>query len=279
MVGDVRALSTYTIPERYPMPRIYETLTQLSQAKFITAMDAPKGFHQNVLTDYAKRLLRIIVHCGISEYLRMPFCIANGPSHYQRMMNTIFPEVFPEGWFISYIDYIIVFSESWDSHLTRLERVLQNIVQVNMKISLKKCHFEYSELEALENVVSGLHLGIDMNKVAAVLLKPMSQTKKEIQSFLGLAGYYRQHKKAFSRIAKSFYELCDQEKVCGMTEESVKEYEELKNFLKNAPFLLIPDWKIPFKLYIDACGEGLGAALHLTQIINYKPVEGQICSI
>ncbi|MBW0591422.1 hypothetical protein O181_131137 [Austropuccinia psidii MF-1] len=40
MVGDFRALNTYTIPDRYPIPRIHETLTQLSQAKFITAMDA-----------------------------------------------------------------------------------------------------------------------------------------------------------------------------------------------------------------------------------------------
>ncbi|MBW0524302.1 hypothetical protein O181_064017, partial [Austropuccinia psidii MF-1] len=38
-------------------------------------------------------------------------------------------------------------------------------------------------------------------------------------------------------------------------------------------------WKLPFKLYIDACGEGLGAALHQTQIINDKPVEGPGCFI
>ncbi|MBW0517966.1 hypothetical protein O181_057681 [Austropuccinia psidii MF-1] len=50
MVGDVRALNPHTIPDRYPIPRIHETLIQLSQAKFITAMDAIKGFHQNVLT-------------------------------------------------------------------------------------------------------------------------------------------------------------------------------------------------------------------------------------
>ncbi|MBW0585815.1 hypothetical protein O181_125530 [Austropuccinia psidii MF-1] len=64
-----------------------------------------------------------------------------------------------------------------------------------------------------------------------------------------------------------------------MTEERVKAYEEFKNSLTNAPCLLMPDWKLPFKLYIDACGEGLGAALHQTQIINYKPVEGPIFCI
>ncbi|MBW0567492.1 hypothetical protein O181_107207 [Austropuccinia psidii MF-1] len=41
----------------------------------------------------------------------------------------------------------------------------------------------------------------------------------------------------------------------------------------------MPDWKLPFKLYIDSGGERLGAALHQTQIINDKPVEGPICFI
>ncbi|MBW0589228.1 hypothetical protein O181_128943 [Austropuccinia psidii MF-1] len=148
-----------------------------------------------------------------------------------------------------------------------------------MKISLKKCHFAYSELKALGHVVSGLTLGIDKNKVEAVLLTPMPQSKKEMKSFLVFAGYYRQHIKYFSRIAKSLYKLCDQKKVYEMTEETVKEYEELKHSLTNSPILLMPDWKLPFKLYVDAWGEGLGAALNQTQIINDKPVEGPICFI
>ncbi|MBW0514785.1 hypothetical protein O181_054500 [Austropuccinia psidii MF-1] len=161
MVWDFKSPNTYTIPDRYPITRIHETLTQLSQAKFITAMDALKGFPQNVLTENAKKLLRIIVHCGIYEYLMMPSGIKNAPSHYQRMMNTIFTEELSEGWLIIYIDDIIVFPETWKIHLARLERVLQKRVQVNMKISLKKCHFAYSELKALGHVVSGLSLGID----------------------------------------------------------------------------------------------------------------------
>ncbi|MBW0525974.1 hypothetical protein O181_065689 [Austropuccinia psidii MF-1] len=92
MVGEFRAVNTYTIPDRYPIPRIHETLTRLSQAKLITAMDSLKGFNQNVLTANAEKLLRISAHCGIYEYLSMPFGLRNAPSHYKRMMNTIFPE-------------------------------------------------------------------------------------------------------------------------------------------------------------------------------------------
>ncbi|MBW0525769.1 hypothetical protein O181_065484 [Austropuccinia psidii MF-1] len=41
----------------------------------------------------------------------------------------------------------------------------------------------------------------------------------------------------------------------------------------------MPEWNIPFKLYIDACGDGLGAALHQVEVIDDKPTEGPVCYI
>ncbi|MBW0546164.1 hypothetical protein O181_085879 [Austropuccinia psidii MF-1] len=41
----------------------------------------------------------------------------------------------------------------------------------------------------------------------------------------------------------------------------------------------MPDYKLPFKLYIDASEDGLSAALHQIQIITDKPVGGPICFI
>ncbi|MBW0494602.1 hypothetical protein O181_034317 [Austropuccinia psidii MF-1] len=124
-------------------------------------MDALKGFHQNVLMTKTKKLLGILTHCGIYEYLRMPFGIKNAPSHYQRMMNTIFPTELSEGWLIIYIDDIIICSDSWSLHLERLSRVLQKVTSVNMKTSLKKCNFGFKELKSLGHIVYGLSLGID----------------------------------------------------------------------------------------------------------------------
>ncbi|MBW0561793.1 hypothetical protein O181_101508 [Austropuccinia psidii MF-1] len=148
-----------------------------------------------------------------------------------------------------------------------------------MKVSLKKCHLGFRELEALGHVVSGLSLGINKNKVVAVLLKPMTQNKKEILSFLGFAGYYRQHIKDFACIARTLYELCDKDTVFEMTVDRVKAFKSLRQALNSSPLLLMPDFKLPFKLYIDESGDGLGASLHQVQIINDKPVEGPICCI
>ncbi|MBW0574597.1 hypothetical protein O181_114312 [Austropuccinia psidii MF-1] len=145
-----------------------------------------------------------------------------------------------------------------------------------MKISLKKCHFGFKELKALRHVVSGLSFGIDKNKASAVFLKPMPQNKKEIQSFLGFAGYYRQHINDFASIARPLFKLCDKDTVFEMTVDRFKAFESLREALTTDSLLLMPDFKLSFKLYIDASGDGLGVELHEVQIINDKPVEGPI---
>ncbi|MBW0552907.1 hypothetical protein O181_092622, partial [Austropuccinia psidii MF-1] len=85
MVGDFGGLNTYTVPDRYPIPKIKISLTQISQAVYISTMDSPTGFHQDMMTPRPRKYLRIVVDCGCYKYLRMPFGIKNALSHFQRM--------------------------------------------------------------------------------------------------------------------------------------------------------------------------------------------------
>ncbi|MBW0546629.1 hypothetical protein O181_086344 [Austropuccinia psidii MF-1] len=64
-----------------------------------------------------------------------------------------------------------------------------------------------------------------------------------------------------------------------MAQERIKEYGTINYALTHEPLLLIPYWKLPFKLYIYACGEGLGSALCQVYIANDKPYEGPACFI
>ncbi|MBW0573167.1 hypothetical protein O181_112882 [Austropuccinia psidii MF-1] len=137
-----------------------------------------------------------------------------------------------------------------------------------MQISLKKCIFGFEALKDLGHIVAGLSLGIDKNKLAAVLLKAIPHNKKEIISFLGFASYYRQHLKDFEILAKSLYRIRYQQTIFEMTQERIESYDKLRKALTEVPLLLMPDWNILFKLYIDAFGDGLGAALHQVQIID-----------
>ncbi|MBW0469340.1 hypothetical protein O181_009055 [Austropuccinia psidii MF-1] len=191
---------------------------------------------------------------GIYEYTRMPFGMKNVPAHFQRMMETIFQEEILEGWMVVYIDDIIIYSETWEDHVQYIDGVLK--------------------LLALGHKVSGLSLAIDQNKVAAVLQKPVPRKIKEMQSLLGFASYYRNHIKHFAHITSSLYKLCSKDVVLEVTKERRDAYERIKNELTNSPVLILPEFKLPFKLYMDAaCSQGLGAALHQRQIVDGEPRE------
>ncbi|MBW0467968.1 hypothetical protein O181_007683 [Austropuccinia psidii MF-1] len=101
-----------------------------------------------------------------------------------------------------------------------------------------------------------------------------------MQSFLGLSSYYRNHIKYFPHITSSLYSLCSKDVVFEIGKQRRDAYERIKYELTNEPVLILADFELPFKLYIDAaCSQGLGAAVHQRQIVDGEPREGVICYI
>ncbi|MBW0538731.1 hypothetical protein O181_078446 [Austropuccinia psidii MF-1] len=161
-------------------------------------------------------LLRMICHMGMYEYTRASFGIKNAPAHFQRMMDTIFPEEILEGWMVVYIDNIIIYSETWEDHVQYIDRVLSKCTPIDLKISLKGCNFDQQELLALGHKVSGLSLAINI--------------------------------RTFAHITSSLYKLCSKDVVFETTKERRDAYERIKNELTNAPVLILADFELPFKI-------------------------------
>ncbi|MBW0461973.1 hypothetical protein O181_001688 [Austropuccinia psidii MF-1] len=101
-----------------------------------------------------------------------------------------------------------------------------------------------------------------------------------MQHFLGFSSYYRNHIKGLAHITRILYKLCSKDVVFEITKERTDAYERIENELTNAPVLILPDFELPLKFYIDeACSKGLGEALHQRQIVDGEPREGVICYI
>ncbi|MBW0466755.1 hypothetical protein O181_006470 [Austropuccinia psidii MF-1] len=92
--------------------------------------------------------------------------------------------------------------------------------------------------------------------------------------------YYRNHIKYFSHITSSLYKLYPKDVVFEIPKERRDAYERIKHELTNAPVLILPDFELQFRLYIDAAfSQGLGAAQNQRQIVDGEPREGVICYI
>jgi hypothetical protein len=70
----------------------------------------------------------------------------------------------------------------------------------------------------------------------------------DIQSFLGLAGYYERFIEGFSKISKPMTELLEKDK-------------KFKWIPACEASLVMPDMEKSFSIYCDASGQGLGCVL------------------
>jgi LPS O-antigen subunit length determinant protein (WzzB/FepE family) len=89
--------------------------------------------------------------------------------------------------------------------------------------------------------------------------QPLNVT--DIQSFLGLVGYYQRFIENFSKIAKPMTELLKNNTKFEWSEACEKSFQELKRRLTTALVLTLPDIKKDFVMYYDASKQGLGCVL------------------
>jgi hypothetical protein len=82
-----------------------------------------------------------------------------------------------------------------------------------------------------------------------------------IQSFLGLAEYYRRFIEGFSKISKPMTELLKKDNQFEWTSACEASFQELKKRLTTAPVLVMPDMEKSLSIYCDASGQGLGCVL------------------
>ena len=83
----------------------------------------------------------------------------------------------------------------------------------------------------------------------------------EVQSFLGLAGYYCRFIQNFFKIVKPMTRLLLKDETFSWMPECEAAFHTLWTLLTTAPILAQPDIEKPFDLFCDASGIGLGCVL------------------
>lgn len=107
----------------------------------------------------------------------------------------------PFSFVIVYLDDVVIFSESLDEYFDHMLSVLKQIRGYKLKVKPSKCCFAQREVNLLGYVTVALGVRVDPKKLSAIQKVPTPSSKTELQSFLGLAGYYRRFIKEFPRIS------------------------------------------------------------------------------
>uniref|UniRef100_A0A5S6PZV4 Reverse transcriptase domain-containing protein n=1 Tax=Trichuris muris TaxID=70415 RepID=A0A5S6PZV4_TRIMR len=136
----------------------------------------------------------------------MPFVLTGAPATFQRLMELALAGLKWETCFV-YLDDVIVFSRTFEEHLERLAQVFLRFRQAGMKISPEKSQFLRKEVTFLGHSLSAARIRPDPRLSESMRSYPTPTCVHELQSFVGLASYYRRFIRRFAEIAAPLHRL------------------------------------------------------------------------
>lgn len=257
---DYSHLNAITLKSKFPMPVIDEFLDELGKASWFSCLDLRSGFHQIRLKPGEEFKTAFQTHFGHFEFRVMAFGLTGAPGTFQSAMNTTLAPYLRK-FVLVFFDDILIYSQSYEEHLIHLRLVFELLVKDQWLVKRSKCTFAQRQIHYLGHVLSEEGVSTDPSKISVVAQWPRPVNAKELRSFLGLAGYYHKFVRHFGVISKPLTELLKKHVPFVWTPSHEQSFTALKDALRNAPVLALPDFSQPFAIETDACGTGVGAVL------------------
>lgn len=125
-------LNTAVMKEHYQLPTVDEITCRLSKAKYCTVLDASSGSWQLKLDEASSCLCTFNTPFGRYRFLRLPFGVNSAPEVFHRTVKQLFEGI--EG-VETYIDDILIWSETKEQHDHRLRQVLEREKMKNFRLN------------------------------------------------------------------------------------------------------------------------------------------------
>lgn len=259
---DYRALNRVTKKNRAPLPLISEILDRLSKAKWYTKLDLKDAYHRLRIRPGDEWKTAFRCRYGHFEYCVMPFGLANAPATFQTFMNEVLGDLV-DTICIVYLDDILVYSDTEEEHTQHVHRVLERLQQYDLFANLAKCEFDVNRVNFLGYIVDPEGIRMEPKRVEAIRSWPTPQSVKDIQVFIGFAGFYRRFIKGYSKVTAPLTDLLkgDTNKPLQLGPSELEAFSKLKLLFVRAPFLRHYDPSLPTRVETDASAFAIGAVL------------------
>ena len=257
MVIDYRDLNAVTVADRYTLPRVDDCLDAVLAGgnKWWSTLDATSGFHAISLHEATQHLTTMITPSGNFSFKVLPFGLRNSPAVYQRFMNSVFAGI---NWkyCLIFVDDCCVFSRTFDEHISALASVFARARAGGVFFSPTKAHFVKKEVEFLGMVLTREGLKPQTRIIEKLKALPIPRSKREIQSFMGLAQFVARFIPSYAQRCKGLRSLLRLKHTRYTDEEISKanvevEVADVVKSLTSYPVLRHIDYDLPFVLKVD----------------------------
>jgi len=220
--------------------------------KVFTKLDLRWGYNNVRIKKGNEWKAVFTMHIGACEPTVMYFGLTNSPATFQMMINDLFRDLINQGDTTTFIDDILVATDTEKEHDELVEEVLRRLKENNLFVKPEKCRWKVREIEFLGVIIGPKGVEMQKEKVKRVLNWPAPRNVKEVQKFLGLANYYRRFIKDFAKIVTSLHMLVRKEQKWKWEKEQEEAFGKLKAVFTTEPVLAILDIDREMRVEVDA---------------------------
>ena len=193
-VLDTRAINSITVPTRFNPPKIMDLVRRAAGYKYYTQLDIASFFLSFKLDERSRPLVSFQspIDGKCYQFRVTIFGLRNSLENSLIQMTEAINSI--EGaqhFMVTYVDDICLFSNNLDDHLLDVEKVFQKLAACNLKLKPSKISIAMNHCDLFGFRLSEKGFTVSPEKKSAILKIPPPKTKKELETFLGKASYYR----------------------------------------------------------------------------------------
>jgi len=261
LVNNFINLNKKTLDERYQMTNANELLSRVAGAKYLTKIDLRSAFFQIELTPNSQQYTGFQTPFGTFSYVSMAMGLKGASSTCQKLMDIVLRGAHKYAGTL--LDDILCFDKDYASHLNHVRDVLERLRNAGLTANVKKCHFASNRIKVLGHIVEDGLIHPDDDKIKVIQAWKPPTNKKQLKSFLGTTGYFRDFVEHYATIVFPLTEMLARNKPDKLTwgESELQAFNKLKMALISKPILRPPDMSKDFKIFCDSSTVALSSIL------------------
>jgi hypothetical protein len=272
---DFRELNDRTIKKVCQPPTIEECVNTLSGATVFSQIDLERGYHQVPMEKSSRELTAFMTPIGKFQYRMMPFGLTNAPATFQRLMYKVFRDLINSN-VVAYMDDITIYSKAHEEHHKDVIEVHTLLSDNGLKINSEKSEFCKKKISLLGFSVEDGKVFPDEERLGPFKETLKIETIKQLHSFVGCAGYFRNFIKNFAEKTFKLNEIISRKRKFE-TNEVADLVNSLWKELIGTRWFSLPDMDKNFIIEADASDYCIGAVLK--QAHDNKEVAIIFCSM
>ena len=266
---DLKPLNESVLREVHPLPKVDETLAQLTGARMFSKLDANSGFWQIPLAKESRLLTTFITPFGRYCFNKLPFGISSAPEHFQKRMSAILERTHGV---VCQMDDVLVFGSTQEEHNSRLITVLEKIQNARVTLNPEKCEFSCKKIKFLGHVIDETGIKADPEKTSAIRQMQAPTNVSELRRFLGMVNQLGKFSPNLATLTQPLRELLSKKHTWAWDPNQEEAFRTVKEDLSQERTLALYNPQKNLKISADASSYGLGAVLLQKEDSEWQPV-------